>query len=239
MSVRLVAASVLVVATLTASANADNHLSPEQIAALKAHNEAIVAAEPKAAGVFEVQNDGSIRHIQSGMICPASFPNVSFWHAEVFSDDNHKGEDVGCDYGRNDKNGTWVEKFTIFAVKSAPGTTLDSAFETYRGQVIQTFPNAVSIGVAIKLEDKGAGSSSALPKCRSEAFSVDRDVGQTTEELIVSIQGGWDLEIRNSYFGKPNNIVVNKGEDDAAVKAVGDRIISAFAFVSVSPTLGK
>lgn len=228
---------MLAVAIAAATAVADERLSPEQIAALKARNAAIVAAEPKAAGVFAVQEDGSIRHVQSGMICPRSFPNVDFWHAEVFSDEAHKGEDVGCDYGRSDKSGKSVAKFTIFAVKTEPGATLDSAFVKYRGEVLQTFPNAVSIGAAVNVQEKG--SSDPLPEYRSEAFLVDRDVGQSTEELVVAVQGGWELEIRNSYFGKPKNIAIDKGEDDAVQKAIGDRIVSAFAYALVGRTLGK
>src|SRR5437762_3211916 len=65
--------------------------SAEEVAAAKQHNARIVANTPEAGGVFAVRDDGSVVHSQSGMICPASFPNVAFWHAEVFRSNGGNG----------------------------------------------------------------------------------------------------------------------------------------------------
>src|SRR5215469_11013721 len=70
-----------------------------------ARNAEIVKNTKGTDGVFVVRDDGTIRHVQSGLVCPAKFPNVAFWHAELFDSPLGPGMDVGCDYGRNGADG--------------------------------------------------------------------------------------------------------------------------------------
>jgi len=60
----------------------------------------ILAKTPAANGVFVSTDKGGARHIQSGMVCLLSFPNLKLWHLQIY--DSAKGwvTDVGCDYGR-------------------------------------------------------------------------------------------------------------------------------------------
>jgi hypothetical protein len=76
---------------------------------------------PGTLGVFQAQSDGSIRHLQSGFVCPASLPNVNFWGLQVIPSPLGPGTDVGCDYGRmwggQIANGPEA-KLTIYVVKA-------------------------------------------------------------------------------------------------------------------------
>src|SRR5687768_13583077 len=77
-------------------------------------NREIVARTDGAEGIFTVQPNGNILHIQSGLLCPAQFPHVTFWHAQIYASSQGQGTDVGCDYGRFDNQGRAVSKLTIF-----------------------------------------------------------------------------------------------------------------------------
>jgi len=241
---RILLASILFISAgpcaLADDAKAPAKDTPEEISATKAHNEDIVARSPGADGVFVVQGDGTIKHVQSGMECPAKLPNVQFWHAEVFKSPAGKGVDVGCDYGRNGADGKWVSKLTIFATKAPAEMTLDQAFVKDRGEVIQATQDATSIGTAMNLDDKDKGLPTALPEWRSEAFLTTYEGKQSTDEVVVAVSNGWILEIRTTYLGKPNNIVVAKdGDPDDAALALGDRIMATFAYVQVGRTIDK
>lgn len=148
--------------------------------------------------------------------------------------------DVGCDYGRNGPDGNWISKLTIFATKAPDGMTLDQAFASYRNEITQTNPNATSLGAALNLNDKDKGTADALPEWRSEEFLTNHGGQETTDDLIVTVQNGWMLEIRSTYPGRPNNIVITKGSGpNAAADSFGDRIMGTFAYVQVSGTIGK
>jgi len=205
-------------------------------AATIAHIRDIVAHSDGADGVFVVNDDGSVKHIQSGMVCPPKFPNVAFWHAEVFSSSLGKGMDVGCDYGRNGVGDQWVSKLTIFATKAPDGMTLDQAFGDYREQVTKVSPDAVSRGEALKIENKGGNP----PDIRSEEFSVTRNGVAYTTDLLVSIQRGWILEIRATYPGATGAVTLPKGVTvNDAVLMIGDYAMLGAALVHVVDSIGK
>ncbi|MBU6444349.1 MAG: hypothetical protein KGR48_10605 [Alphaproteobacteria bacterium] len=213
--------------------------SPQDIAATKVHNQNLVSQTQGADGVFVVEDDGTVKHVQSGMVCPAKFPNLALWHVEVFATPT-KGYDVGCDYGRNDAEGHWAAKLTIFATKAPAGATLDTAFDDDRKGVLQVSPDARSLGPALDLTDGDKNTAEALPEWRSEAFLIVREGRQYTDQLVVSVVAGWIFEIRATYRGAPGKIVVTKADGpQAAVLAFGDRLMSTLAFVRVSRTLGK
>jgi len=94
-------------------------------------------------GVFERRADGTLHHVESGLVCPAKYPNATFYNLLVYTAD---GSDVGCDYRRaDDKGGAWA-KFTIFATKAPPGTTMEDAFARYRRELLTADPQAQSQG---------------------------------------------------------------------------------------------
>jgi hypothetical protein len=200
----------------------------------------IVAKTQGADGVFVVQDDGKIRHVQSGLICRAKYPNVSFWHAFVYPSNAGQGTDVGCDYGRNDSDGKAVSKLSIFATRAAEGMTLDQAFARYRNEVVQVTPNAISHGEAIVAEDKNPAKPSTFPEFRSEEFGLVLDGRPYTSQLLVLILDGWVIEIRSTFEGEANNIVVTKeGGVAAAVLAGGDRMMLPHALLDAIETVGK
>jgi hypothetical protein len=216
--------------------------TPEERTAAKANNQKILAQARDAGGVFTLMDNGDVKHVQSGLVCPGFFPNVALWHLEVFSPDSEKGTDVGCDYGRNGADGKWVSKLTIFATKAPAGMTLDQAFANYRKEVMQASPHAASQGAALRVEDQSAPDSpNRMPEIRSEEFVTDRDGQRYTDDLIVALQGGWILEIRTTYLGLPNTVEMDKG-DDAVSKAaaeLGDRVMDSTALVSAAGTMGR
>jgi hypothetical protein len=201
----------------------------------------IVAKTQGSDGVFVVQDDGKIRHLQSGLICRAKYPNVSFWHVFVYPSNAGLGTDVGCDYGRNGSDGKAVSKLSIFATKAPDGMTLDQAFARYRNEVVQTTPDAVSHGDAFELEDQDPAKPSAFPAFRSEVFSEVLDDRPFISQLVVTIKDGWIIEIRASFEGvEPNNVVVTKESGVAgAVLAAGDRLMVTHAFAEALSTVGK
>jgi hypothetical protein len=200
---------------------APSKLTPEEIAAVKTQNEAIVAKTPQASSVFVVQNDGSVRHVQSGMICPAKYPNAGFYQLFVYAAD---GSDVGCDYRRpDDKGGAW-SKLTIFATKAAPDMTLDRAFTGYHNEIVRSSPDAKSQGPAIR--EGGGTPPSSFPEIRSEEFVEPLNDNTYTSQLYVALNAGWIIEIRATFVGLPNKIEVNKEDGpDAAALAAGDRVM--------------
>jgi hypothetical protein len=192
---------------------------------LETRNQLIVAQVPGSEGVFSVQSDGSIRHAQSGLVCPAEYPNVQFYHVFVYARD---GSDVGCDYRRaDDKGGAW-SKLTIFATKAAPGTNLDQAFARYHNEVLQSSPGAKSQGPAIRDQ---SSAPSLLPEIRSEEFEPLNGATYTSQ-LFVAIVSGWIVEVRATFIGLPNNIQVTKeGGVEGAKLQMGDRVMGPKALV--------
>jgi hypothetical protein len=217
-----------------AFADAQGKPSREETAKLRSENAAVVAGDKDTAGVFTVQDDGTIKHVQSGMICPAALPNGSFYHAMVF--DGGKGLDVGCDYRRADDKGGADFKLSIFATKAQSGTTLDSAFARYRSEVTQTFKDAKSVGPAIVIHDEATGSK-RLPEIRSEQFTLLFNSRDYTTEVVVAVVRGWVLEIRATYTGKPQELDVDATKD--AGNWTLDRTASTMALLGAADTLGK
>lgn len=205
--------------------------------ALKAENSTIVAAAAGSAGVFTVRDDGAVRHVQSGLVCPAKYPNVVFYQVYVYAPD---GTDVGCDYRRADAHGGAWSKLTIFAVKAAPDATVDRAYERFRREVEQTYPDALPQGEAIRIENKGAGPST-FPPIRSQEYLIRMNDQTYTTDLIVTISKGWIVELRATYVGLPNTMggTNEGGSQDALVAEGGDRLMGPKALIDALGTIGQ
>lgn len=209
-------------------------------AATIAHIRSIVANTAGTDGVFVVGDDGSIRHVQSGLVCPPKFPNVDFWHSQIFSSPLGKGMDIGCDYGRAGPNGHAISKLTIFATKAPDGLALDQAFAADRNDVVRTYPDAVSQGTAFKIEDKSGDHSNPFPEIRSEEFLITIGGQKYTSQVLVAVQNGWILEIRATFAGTSKNVEVPSGGTvNDIMPVLGDRTMLPEAFVRVARSLGK
>jgi hypothetical protein len=200
-----------------------------------AWNNKIAMHSPNIDGVFVVQDDGTIRHVQSGMICPATFANVKLWHLETFPSPRGKGMDVSCDYGRNGPNNRFVSKLTLFATIAPDGATLDRAFAAYRAEVIQANPGVRSEG-PLPLPPKVTLSG----EWKSESFLERRDDRAFTSELIVALRGQWMFEVRATYDGSRGDPMVTMQSSPAdATNAQDDRTMAATAFAATVNTLLK
>lgn len=153
---------------------------------------------PGTLGVFEAQADGSVRHLQSGFVCPARLPNVNFWGLQVIPSPLGPGTDVGCDYGRvaggQLANGA-ESKLTIYIVRAEARMTLDDAFKRYQMEMFGANPSARSTGEVIHLR----GSTEGLPGLRSEGAAFVIGNRPYVSELVVSLIRGWIIEIRSTY----------------------------------------
>jgi hypothetical protein len=226
------ALSLLLVSKGVCAADAPSApVPPELIAA----NKAVLDAEPKSGGVFALQPDGSIKHVQSGLVCPARYPNVHFGHAFVYASD---GSDVGCDYLRANAEHDVVAKLTLFAVRADPSLTVDQAFAKYRAEVLQTFADARSLGESLHVEDKSKDKS-AVPDVRSEEFAISVNGAAFTTVLIVTVKAGWSIEVRGTYAGLPNQIEINAGGVNSAVDAMGDRLMATKALFDAAGSVNS
>jgi hypothetical protein len=203
-------------------------------ATLKAANIAAVATTPAAVGIFAVQDDGTVRHVQSGLVCPAKYPNASFYQVLVY---NHEGTDVGCDYRRADaKGGAWA-KLTIFVVKAAEGTTTDQAFAHYESEVTQTYPNAKFLGEAVANDPND--KTSPLAALRNSAYLIMMNGQEYTTQLYVLVIHGWTIEVRVSFVGRPDAIDASREGATSAVLEMGDRVVGFKAMIDALSTVGK
>jgi len=168
--------------------------------------EELMRARPGSAGVFVPQPDETIRHVQSGFVCPDRLPNVNFWSLLITPSPLGPGNDVGCDYGRmkDGKTANGAEtKFSIVIAKAQPGTTLDDAFKRYQADMHRAFPNWKLKGPVIGPDSirvrRSDGTPVALPEFQSEADDVMVDNRPFISELVVGVFGGWIVQLRTSY----------------------------------------
>lgn len=201
-----------------------------------AWNNKIAMRTPGIDGVFVVQDDGTIRHVQSGMVCPARFSNVQLWHLETFPSKAGKGMDVSCDYGRNGPDNRFVSKLTLFATIAPDGWTLDTVFANYRAEVLRANPGIRSLGALT-----GRPGMAVLPPgAMSEAFLEHRDGRDFTSELVVALRGKWMFEVRSTYDGSPGDPIERMQSSPADVdNAAGDRTMAVAAYVATVDTLPK
>lgn len=168
----------------------------------------LMKASPASAGVFEAQSDGSVRHVQSGFLCPERLPSVNFWNLLVVPSPPAQGlgTDVGCDYGRvrggQVANGA-ESKFTIFLVKAEPNLTLNDAFKRYLDEMHGAYPNSRVRGPAVHPDyvriQRTDGSQVPLPAFQSEADEIVIGNRPFVNELVVGLFGGWIVELRSTY----------------------------------------
>jgi hypothetical protein len=205
-------------------------VAPQPSVDVAARNARIVADTDGAAQVFEVQADGRIRHRQSGMICPADFPNVAFWHAQIYPSKLGAGSDVGCDYGRNNANGGAATKLTIFATKAMPGFTLDAVFADMQRAIGQSTPGAKYSGTVLEIKPgKDAGEADKFPKdMRSAEYELVHDGIPYRTEVLVAIQAGWIIEVRATFPTQAS------GATEADIIAAGKVAVQDLAAPSIA-----
>lgn len=211
--------------------------TPEKLAALRAHSEQVLARAKDVEGVFEVQEDGQIKHLQSGLICPAEYPNAELYNFLVYTSAAGKGLDVGCDYRRPDKLGGASAKFTVYATKASPTTTLDSAFDGYRKEIAEGNKNVRAQGPSLRMSGSPPPD---FPEFRSEEYLLTWNDRDYTSQLIVTIVSGWVIEVRATFEGLPNEIKVAPTDTaQSAETMVQDRATADMTFMRTIGMIGK
>jgi len=207
--------------------------APSQ-ADLKAHNIEIVPKATGAPGIFSVQEDGTIRHIQSGMICPADFPNVHFLSLQIYKS-AAVGDDVGCDYGRSGPDGRAVSKLTIFATRAPADATLDAAFAHYKQEIVNQYPGAAEVPAALHIQVPQTGKDRT--DYRATGYTVSANGVPRHTELITALWGQWVLEVRATY---PSAIIMV--EKDTSQQELAEKLFDIkspyLVFMSASRSLG-
>jgi len=198
---------------------------------LVTHIRQVVAQTAGSSGIFVVQDDGSVRHQQSGLVCPVDFPNVHFAQIQIYRPD---GTDIGCDYARVIADGSAVSKLTIFSAKAPDGATLDSVFVRYKDEIVRVHPDAVeenpsSLSITDSTGDKRTDY-------RSAGYSITIEGKHFHSELIVGLVKGWMIEVRATY---PNSVVqVDKNTTKDEIRDQVTDIESPYmAFMSAQDSL--
>lgn len=186
----------IVIVALSFGAIAAAHAASDATAPINsdAHASVRPVITPENRDVWTMRDDGSIRHVQSGLVCPAAFGASKLWSGDVYPSPE-RGTDVGCDYGRG-VFGQAQSKLTIFAVKAGTGTTIDSAFEKYRGEMHQMYPNGTDAHPSIHMQGTPPAD---FPELRSEEMDVMRSGHRYKTVVIVFLKSGWVVEIRSTY----------------------------------------
>lgn len=193
----------------------------------------LLQQSPDAIGVFALQPNGSVRHLQSGLICRPDYGDLKLAHLEVFASDFGKGADVGCDYGRFDAQGRALSKLTVFVTRASAGETVESLLERRRQEVRKSWPDADERGPAIVFGDHSQGPS-AWSGVRSAEFAVKFGDTHYLSDLVVVLQGGWEIEIRGTY---PTDIQVAPNTD--AKTAAGQVVEAAGPAVALEDALAS
>ena len=167
----------------------------EPNAAAKAQAEKLIAQAPDGTAVWTAGDDGSVRHVQSGMKCLPAYPmQLSLAQLAVLPSPNGKGMDVVCDYA-SPFDGS---KLDVFATKSPPGISLDESFELYRRLILALHQGAVAKGAFSDVEGAGLKFPDDKTKgVRTEIFLYkDRAGNDQISYLIVATENGWSLQVR-------------------------------------------
>ena len=75
------------VSTVGALADAPTPVPPE----VKVFNAHLVATTPVASSVFAITSDGGIRHIASGLVCPAQMPDFHLLDLQIYGQEPEPG----------------------------------------------------------------------------------------------------------------------------------------------------
>ena len=201
-------------------------------------NAAIVAKTSGSVGVFEVQENGDILHIQSGVRCPASFKNVGFRHVLIFSAP-HTGTDIGCDYGRTGPDGYSVSKLTIFATRTTE--SIDQVFAGVQQEIAESRPEARYIGPAVEMVSEDGDLDDCSPifgDFRSAEYEFELNGVRYLSDAILTIRSGWIIKVRATFS---TEVQVGSGEQDLenAVNAAGDMVAPSYALISVLGNLNN
>jgi hypothetical protein len=191
---------------------------------------AILARTPEADGIFAVQPDGSLRHLQSGLICRVKYPDVSLVRLEVFKSNLGPGADVGCDYARPAAGGGDEAELTVFATKMTAGETLDSVYSQRLAEV-RSREGKSEARPAVSFE--GGGERSAV---RSAEFDLMIGGRAYLSDVIVSVKAGWSIEVRATY---PKDVVLrgDRGPEEAAEKF--DAPVPLIAWLQADSSVGQ
>jgi hypothetical protein len=159
--------------------------------------ERVFKATPATAGIWVLDGDAAaIRHVQSGLSCPAAYTKagIGLWHLSNNPSPNGPGMDVGCDYGLLGQDGRVEIMLSVDIEKAGPGETLEAAFQHARADLMEYLGDARSKG-AFRMPKEASNSV----KERSELFEAVVNKIPTRASMTVSLVKGWILEVHATY----------------------------------------
>lgn len=181
---------VFAVALLTAPAawaQKADPATPAQLAAAKAHADAVIAAAGAGDLFVNVSEDGipKVRHKASGLICSFSGDENDRITIYPASPGIPRGDDVGC--------GSWVlnTEITIYATRYAdrytPEQIIGDAIAAIRQRLPDARPHAGGISVASR-----EGMTAPL----AAGFDIDPNGTPRLTLVFVAHQGPWSFKAR-------------------------------------------
>jgi hypothetical protein len=180
----------------------------DPVAKMRADN--LLATTENAKNVWQVQPDGGLRHWQSGLMCPASFPGLTLTKIIVRSPPERLGADVGCEYTRGSGlvfGGGLQADMTIYLTKMTTPTTLQAVFNQFETELHSGIFKDAKFAMPQVLTPQINGQP-APPNVAEKGF-IDLNGTHFRTELIVGVVNGWVMQIRATFPANPQT-------DDAA-----------------------
>ncbi len=180
----------------------------------KLRTQGIFQATQYAKGVFEVGNDGGIAHLRSGLLCPATFPELPLSKLTVFPSPVEQGTDIDCEYARGTGpslgNGRTAE-LVIHITKGDGTQTVNSAFTAKDFTLRQGVFKKAQFSEPQSLNPQIQGIRTP-PNLAEKGFAMIGGVPYRTELLVMGV-AGWVVEIRASFPADPQTGQASKDSD--------------------------
>lgn len=138
-------------------------------------------AESGAEGVFEVVEDGKVRHLGSGLVCRFYTGQTNRLH---LYEGSARGEDIGCDSARED------QYMTLYATRYPPPVSLEERLAGAEAAIRQRFSDAHPLNPRISME------SERLPPRLVRNFLVTVNGARWFTSVTMAQREEWTLKLR-------------------------------------------
>ena len=209
----------------------------EELPSAYEKNKALLGRLQDGTTIFTIEQNGSLTHIQSGLVCTGTVKDYSLDAIYIFNK-AAPADDVGCDYARRSDDGNIVSKLTVFFVKGEQDTNLDTAFSHYRDEVLRASPGATPTPSQLHIKDETGVDN---PAYKSSGFTIALNGEPYHSELIVGFVKPWIVEVRSTYKNDSIHVDMSKGKEAALADALRQKsdITNPYIAFLESKALGK
>ena len=184
-----VLAVALLILFLSDAAATDAPPAPDPVAQSK--SQALVDRTPNGASVFRIGPDGTVIHIQSGMMCAPGQPLMALDRL-VIESGVALGDDVACDYvGPSGKT-------TVFATRRGSRTLEAYAADTFAA-IRRIHPDARPIGGQMWLGYPGISQPIGM------SFAITQNASASITSAWIAQEGNWLILVRATYPAEPRH----------------------------------